>query len=356
MTLMDEPSQQVQELLEQCLQALDSRDDFSARDLIQRAEAIAATAGPLAVANTALISGMVEQSVGDTAAASRRFQEAAAHTRHQLADPDGVCLYLEACTLLGALHRSQGQYDQAERVLHSALTHTEGAPAYPLDLAAVYNELGVAGKYAGRFDQAAHSYRQALALLQATLSPDDLRLATLYHNLGGLAYARGDYKAAEKPARLAVAIREESLGPSHPDVAADRAALAPILFELGQTDEAEHLLREALAVFEDFYGPEHYETAITLSNLAAIVQDRDDTTEAETCYQRAVAILETVLGPRHPDLAPVLHNLAHLRRRRNDHDSAHALNERARALLQDAVQPGHPTLTAINDAMAEKQT
>ena len=53
-----------------------------------------------------------------------------------------------------------------------------------LDLATLWNELGMLGKYTGRFACAARCYRRAQAILTAAYGPDHPELATLYHNLG----------------------------------------------------------------------------------------------------------------------------------------------------------------------------
>jgi tetratricopeptide (TPR) repeat protein len=59
------------------------------------------------------------------------------------------------------------------------------------------NNLGVLGKFAGRFDEAAECYRRALAILEYHYSKDCAEAASIYHNLGGLEHARGRFAEGE---------------------------------------------------------------------------------------------------------------------------------------------------------------
>lgn len=249
--------------------------------------------------------------------------------------------------------RDAGRYDPAMARLREALALAErlyGADAP--EVAAVLDELGVAGKYAGRFDESDAAYRRALHILQ-THGIDDDRSATLYHNIGGLAHARRHFAEAEGPARRAVDIRIRLNGPEDRNVAADEGALASILDAEGKRDEAERLFTHALAVFERTDGSGSYDVAMTLANLAALCQSEGRLDEARAYYRRALAIQEQLLGPDHPDLAPTLNNLALLSKQQGRRDDARELYRRALRILEAAIGPDHPSVAICRANLAK---
>jgi tetratricopeptide (TPR) repeat protein len=332
---------ELQQVLAACLSAVDDGDHRAARELADRAELLAADVDVLASANAALISGMVDRAAGDDLTAMDTLARAAKLAGRHLAAADGIRLYLQAGLELAVLHRVRGEYSQAERILlDSLVTSVSGWPE-PLDLARLYNELGVVFTCLGDFGQAAKSYRTALSILESVLPEETCELAAVYRNMGALAHARGDHQGAEELARRAVALREQALDPCHVDVAADRAALAAVLLELGGLDEAEQLLRLALPVLERAApGACHPNHATAVGHLAAVAHRRGHHFAADTLYCRALRALERAFGRSHRDLVPVLAGLARLYRTLGAPARAEALDARAQAIL-DTVNPDH---------------
>ncbi|MFD3537422.1 tetratricopeptide repeat protein [Streptomyces sp. NPDC058664] len=339
--------QSVAGLLSQALMALEAGDEEAARTLAAQAEEL--STDPLALANSALVQGYIDQHAGQMESALQRLEHAAALAADHCDVPEGVSLYLNTITAMATVYRVQGRYTPAEQLLVTAVGRVEERAAAE-DIAAAYNELGVLFKYSGKFEAAADFYKRALNRLSGTTSPE---LATLYHNIAGLAHARGDYAAAEDPARKAVAVRTEALGADHPDVAADCAALAPILLEIGEAEEAESLLREALQIFEKAYGADHYEVGIATGNLAAVIHQSERPEEAKAYYERSLAILESALGSQHPELAPVLNNFAQLIRETDPRGAQAALERAHLSLVSASAEESHPTLMAVNACLSE---
>ncbi|MGW7200160.1 tetratricopeptide repeat protein [Streptomyces chryseus] len=345
MTLHSEQS--VSGLLSRALTALEAGDEEAARTLAARAEEM--STHPLALANSALVHGYVNQHADEMENALERLEHAASLAVDHRDVPEGISLYLHATTAMATVYRVQGRYSAAEQLLVTAVGRVEER-ATAEDIVAAYNELGVLFKYSGKFEAAADYYERALDRLSGTNSPE---LATLYHNIAGLAHARGDYAAAEDPARKAVAVRTEALGADHPDVAADCAALAPILLEIGAAEEAESLLREALQTFEKTYGADHYEVGIATGNLAAVIHQSGRPEEAKAHYERSLAILERALGRQHPELAPVLNNIAQLIRETDPRGAREALERARLSLVSASAEESHPTLMAVNACLSE---
>ena len=233
---------------------------------------------------------------------------------------------------LGQALLARGDYPGARGALEAALADAEDvlAPG-DLDIATLLNDLGMIGKYDGRFDDAAAHYARALPLAQAL--GEEGMVATLHHNLAGLAHSRGDYAGAEPHARRAIELNAALRGPDHPRVAGDEGELGEILAALGRLDEAEALVRGAAAKFAAAYGPEHVECAIARTSLGSILHRAGRPAEAEVEYRAGLAVREALTGREHPELAPTLINLATLLAERGDTDEAEALFRRALGVM-----------------------
>jgi tetratricopeptide (TPR) repeat protein len=269
-------------------------------------------------------------------------------------DRDGVELVrARVVQALAVARRHRGEFATARELLLEALSYAQAAQEAEHAVCDVLNDLGMACKSAGRFDDAESAYVTALLRCES-LEPGrrDWIRATLLHNLAANRLARGDFEGAEVPASAGLDLRISLHGLGHLAVAADRAALAPILHALGKDDEARLQLEASLAVLRARLGDDHLEVAFGLHNLATLLADRGDDVEAEQALRRSLQIKQASLGPLHPDLAVSLHNLGVLLSATGREDEAFNAFRRAAGLLDGVVQPDHPTLRACRERLA----
>lgn len=208
-----------------------------------------------------------------------------------------------------------------------------------------FNALGVACKFAGRFDEAAAAYRRAAPVGESHADSDPDLLCTLLHNLGGLAHSLGDDAGAECYARRGLQLREARCPPHDPALAADTAALASILEGLERWTEAEVLYRRALAIWEA--EGNGYEIAMTLNGLAAVVRFDGRPVEAEPLFRRALTLLAAARGHGHPDTATVRNNLAMLLNATGRAEEALPLLEQALTDLDVRLGADHPATQVV---------
>ncbi|HVT77719.1 MAG TPA: tetratricopeptide repeat protein [Acidimicrobiales bacterium] len=240
-----------------------------------------------------------------------------------------------------------GRYDEALPHLRAALDRAVaefGAESFEAAVAA--NQLGVACKFAGAYDEAAAAYARALPVgeqLAAAGEPD--LLATLLHNLGGLAHSRGHYAEAEPIARRGLELRRAECGDDNEAVAADAAALAAILEHLERWSEAEALFEEALERWEA--AGDAYEAAMTRNGLAAVLRFSGRTDDAEALFRVALRDVEVERGGDHPDAATVRNNLAMLLNANGRPAEALPLLDRAARDLEAMLGPTHPATVDI---------
>ena len=237
-----------------------------------------------------------------------------------------------------------GAYADAVEILRRTLPAVERASgAESIEVAELLNELGVACKFAGLFDEAGASYARAVELSERSLGPSELT-ATLLHNTGGLAHSRHDYEAGVPHARRGLAMREQLEPRDDYGIAADASALAALLEGVGEYSEAERLHLQALPVFVAT-GDTH-EAAMTRNGLGSVCQATDRWDEAAGYYDAAIALFEAN-EPEHPAFGHVLNNRATLHRRLGEDTAARALLKRAHELLERTLGPEHPVTIEV---------
>jgi tetratricopeptide (TPR) repeat protein len=251
------------------------------------------------------------------------------------------------CSLLGELHRMQGDYGLAENALVKALEILIGEFGEASEMAAEgRNDLAVLYKYCGRFDEALCLYEQAYATLTTIHGERSLAASRVLHNIGGVYHSQARFQEAEEPGRKAWEISRELLGDDDPVALLDAAAYAAILDGLECYDESVAIYRRVIAAFTRSHGPEHYEVAANLHNLAAAVESLGQFEEAEQHYQRALDIKEQLLGKDNPDVALTGNNLGRLLTTVGRVDAALPLLYRAVATLEKQLTADHPHLMA----------
>ena len=175
---------------------------------------------------------------------------------------EALAAAVQLLTAAGESARHAGAWPQAASAHERALELVDAKGGQGVEIAVVAQNLAVAYKYTGRFDDAARLYDRALAIAEA--AGDDRLVATICHNLGGLAHARGDAALGVPWARRSITVRAPFGDPMA--LAADRGALAGLLIDLGDLDEAADNLHTARETFEA-HG-EDLEVAIVDGNLA----------------------------------------------------------------------------------------
>lgn len=275
----------------------------------------------------------------------------AIHTRLGAAfsGDDAVRVRIKTCSLMGELRRLLGQ---------TSIDHPELSEA--LDLATVAfgddskeatearNNLAVAYKYSGRFDEALQLYRLALkATIAAHGAAPSLMLRALYHNIGGICFSMGDYVAAEAPAKLAWDMSRRLLGDVDVQTQLDATAYAAILDGLGRYEECEVIYRAALAVMLCEFGAEHHEVAALEHNLASVLAVQGNTEEAERRYRLALKIKDSVFGSQSADAALTRISLGGVLNSCHQYGEAEQMLAQARDVLIHQLQSDHPHLTVL---------
>src|SRR5262249_23616864 len=148
-------------------------------------------------------------------------------------------------------------------------------------------------------------------------------LAGTLHEIASIAIYRGQLAAADTFTRQALALREKSLGPDDSLTAESHLLLGATLRREGRATDAEREFRAALGTAERTLGPDNPHVADALVQIAYVLdEDRREYDRAEPFYRRALEIRRARFGDAHPMVAATLNDIAQYLSRRGDDSAA----------------------------------
>ncbi|HTE50672.1 MAG TPA: serine/threonine-protein kinase [Kofleriaceae bacterium] len=169
----------------------------------------------------------------------------------------------------------------------------------------------IAGLYLvdGELDEARPHLERAIALGTKAHGRERLFLAEPLQRLASLEEAAGHHDEAIRLVRQAYALVEAELGPENPDVLALVTGEGSALHAAGRVDEAIAVWRRGLSMSEKVVGPVSPLVASFLNDIGMALRDKGDLPGALTNLQRALSIDVQLNGPDHVDAAPEYHNI-----------------------------------------------
>jgi serine/threonine-protein kinase len=311
----------------------------------RRAEAAARTEAATAErASTFLIdifeASTPEKSKGRDISARELLQGGAARVRTELANEP----LLEARLLatIGGADTSLGLYPQARSTLDEAVALARGVGATgQLDLAHALVRRGAVERYLDEPTTAEADDREALAILERTFGPNDVKVEPALTELGlllrtsdpeqSLRFYRRGYDllvAAHGEPNGAAAVLLQNIGAIH-----DRAR---------RYRDAKDAYEQALPLLRRNFGEQDPHVGSVLGNLAQLYQILGDYPRAFEAAQRGLEVDTTVSGPDHPDVGIAWLNLARISDKLGDQPLAVNQIERASAIFGQRFPPMHP--------------
>ena len=295
---------------------------------------------------------------------------------------------------LGEIYTSIGVPQSSVQLLESAVALLRAPDADPLRLAFALNELCRAYTATSDYPRARDACREAMALRQARLGPDDPDLghtslalgvveqdlsdfvaadkdyrqalaifaaagpghredlASAHHNLGFLAGQRGDHTQARREYQIALDAKRALFGEAHPRTLNSLDGLAQSEQALGDLVAARRDFESVLKLRVAVHGAESVAVAHSRNDLAGALQDLGDYAAAETNYIAALDLYTRLEPPDAMDAASTSNNLATLDEDRGDFAGALPLLQRSLAVRQGKFPPTHPSLARAQHNLA----
>lgn len=255
----------------------------------------------------------------------------------------------EAFNNLGMALRYQGKYDQAEEAYHRAIEIGRQLDKDPMRLAVYLNNLaGLHRIYKGELREAIKFYNQSLALKKKHLGENIVHddIAKSLNNLGNVWLALGEYDEAEGLFQQALDIRQE-LGLSDA-ISTSLLSLGVLYRDRGQLEEAESYLERSLDLRRKVYKEtDHSRLASVLASMGVCLQLQGRWTQAAQYYQQALEMQGRLWPDGHRDTAITLREMAQLAVSQGDALRADGLARKALDIAERVVEPGHWLLPDI---------
>jgi tetratricopeptide (TPR) repeat protein len=218
---------------------------------------------------------------------------------------------------LGIACKDAGHYDEAIEHFETALRMFRAVPGHRLDKAKVHNNLGVVYNVKGEFDLAIQHHKVALKIKKAVFKKlTDASVADSCNDLGSVYANQEKYNSALKQFKMARDGYREAHKhrPNHPDIAKSHSNLASAHSKKGEFDKAMKHHKIALSIYEviyEFYR-DHPDFAMAINNFAATLLQQGMIDEAIENFADALAMRERIheQNPNHPDIAQSHNNLA----------------------------------------------
>lgn len=256
-------------------------------------------------------------------------------------DPGRADYIDRASRTLAFIYVAQKRIDDAEHFFRRAIAaRTAVVGPDHIELARLWAELAGKLSEAGRYRAAEEPYRTALAIYGK--HDDVIGLTATQLHFAYVLRAQARYAEAETLVREALALRQEKLAPDDPWIADALFNLGAVLRYQRRYREAEPLFRRSLAIRLAAYGIDHPLVLADLNSLALTLDGMGRAAEAEPMLVQVVAGRQKVLGPNHPDLADTLTSLIWLLRRQGRYAEAAEMAERPLEIYRNALGRDHP--------------
>ena len=241
----------------------------------------------------------LERMAGDFAEAAARLRTVL--DRASAALGEASLAVVSAANALGMVYKYAADFDAAQTAYRRAADALAGMPdPDPLLEAGLLHNLGGLAHSRGDAATGIPLAQRGAELRAEVLGAGHPDVARDLNALGALYHLAGRYDDAARAYGQALTVFEDSYGPGHFEVAMTCANLAVLHGDQGDFARAESVGRRALEILVAIRGPDDAEVGLTLLNLAAAVAGQGKTAEAAELATRASAILSDRLPPGHP--------------------------------------------------------
>ncbi|CAN5707821.1 hypothetical protein BH23GEM9_BH23GEM9_17340 [soil metagenome] len=301
-------SEQVTEFLLDLFESGDPTAEMAgtvtARDLVRRGAARIndLAAQPLLQARMLAVLGRIHESLAE-------YDEAQRLTQRSLTIRDGLRIgdepeSADLMLQLGILQRRRGEYDSAQASFTEARRILEQAPGGPhASLGPVMQQLSSIAIYRGDLAEAERRAVEAMAVQIRHFGEEDRASVNMLRYLGAVQWRRGDYEQAERTLRRAIELRPAAVSSTRHEAIHDRMQLAELLVTVGRDAEANVILLEVERGLRETEPDDASYHVWTRASRSGIVERRGDRDLAVQLRREVLARRQNTYGDYHPAVA-----------------------------------------------------
>jgi tetratricopeptide (TPR) repeat protein len=186
-------------------------------------------------------------------------------------------------------------------------------------------------------ERASKLFDEALGIYRSALGNQHVSVAAALSGLADAAVWVNDYAAAERYQRQAIEILQATVSRNYPDYAVGLANLGYILTQRGAYAEAERLLNEAQKIDNEVFGEDSDRSAQVQKHLSLLYDRQDDEARATEAMKKAIAISTKRHGADHYMTGYYRDALASLYLKANDLRSAEEASRSSLAVFSRAL-------------------
>ncbi|WP_448608716.1 FxSxx-COOH system tetratricopeptide repeat protein [Geodermatophilus sp. URMC 60] len=250
--------------------------------------------------------------------------------------------------------QERASFRAARDALETALRLAEGVGTHDVLVGELQSDLGELLDLQGDLGAAIARHELAVAVLERSLSREDVRVAWSRARLGHCLNCAGDPHGAVRECHQALVVLRAAGEPSE---------TARVLVELGYAHWATHALQpaadaftEALHLLRASGRGDHALAAAATAGLGTVRQDQGDLHVARALHEQGLAMLQRIHGKDHPDIGQFWDKLGYVLRLLGDPAASVAAHRRAEEMLAATLGPADPrvgmALTNLGLALA----
>jgi tetratricopeptide (TPR) repeat protein len=209
--------------------------------------------------------------------------------------------------LLATIYLEQRRFAEARAILEPALPGAVGQLAFT-----IHASLAAAALGEEKLDDAREFSNRALEIAATAMPPDHIGVAAVWNNLGQACRFQGRYLEAETSYHKAIEIWTAARGPAHPLVARGLLNLAAFEHERGREHAAEELYGRAAGILEQAIGRDSLQTLIARNELGEVLRAEGRYTAAEQLSGATLPPIRKLLPENDPRVLRALANYARL--------------------------------------------
>lgn len=249
----------------------------------------------------------------------------------------------DAMAELGLNYFDQGDYEQAEQRLKSALVIQrriyQGKP-HP-DIGETLNNLGLILSESQRLADAEPLYAEAIEINRALFGEFHPSVAIGLNNLGLLARRMGELNKADELFNQALKIHRHIHGENHPQIALVLTNLALTYYENDAPEEARKTLNHAITMQQTQLSLDDPQIARSQAILGRWIFESGDYQKAKALQLEAITNMSKVLDAKHPQLISSQIHYAETLIALTEYSAAESMLNKANAAMASDIAINH---------------
>ncbi|KAF2075598.1 hypothetical protein CYY_003103 [Polysphondylium violaceum] len=251
--------------------------------------------------------------------------------------------------------RKQEDYTAAHDLYNQSLSIliTKLGSENSIEIAEIYNDLGLIEKKLGHYQKAIDFYKKAITIGEKTLGRLHQKVSFFNQNLADVYRKLGDYKTSEQYFSKCLSSTQQHLGNDHPEVADILVSMGSIYKKQSKYQLAEREYKRAIIIITKAFGADHYKCGVYTNLLADVYRKLNNYDLAKNFYNKALNIIEKSLGKQHSEYGEVLYSMGLLQMSMTNFDQAIQLIKEAITIIEKELGKEHAKIGIYLNSLTE---